>query len=204
MLIVGLTGGIATGKSTVTAMFERLGAIIFDFDVVAREVVEPDTPAWKSIVEHFGNTIVNEDRTLDRAKLGDIVFRDPEERKKLEGFIFPRIFDEYARRIKEIKQNDPEALVVADTPLLFEAQLEKLFDKILVVYATREHQIRRFTLRDDLSHDAVEARLDAQMPTEEKAERADYVIKNCDSVEDVQLEVNRLFEEFQKMAREKL
>ena len=202
MLIVGLTGGIATGKSTVTAIFETRGAYIFDYDVVAREVVEPDTPAWKDIVEYFGESILNDDRSLDRAKLGDIVFPDPEERKKLEGFIYPRLFEEYSRRIREIEQNDPDALVLADTPLLFEAHLESMFDKIIVVYATREQQIQRLTERDGLDRDAVLARLDAQMPTDEKLDRADYVIRNCDSIEDVEREVNELFDELQKVARE--
>ena len=202
MLIVGLTGGIATGKSTVTAIFEKRGAKIFDYDVVAREVVEPDTPAWKDIVEYFGESILNDDRSLDRAKIGDIVFPDPEERKKLEGFIYPRLFEEYSRRIREIEQNDPDALVLADTPLLFEAHLEGMFDKIVVVYATREQQIQRLTERDGLDRDAVLARLDAQIPTEEKLDRADYVIQNCDSIEDMEREVNALFDKLQKVARE--
>ena len=202
MLIVGLTGGIATGKSTVTAIFEKRGAKIFDYDVVAREVVEPDTPAWKDIVEYFGESILNDDRSLDRAKIGDIVCPDPEERKKLEGFIYPRLFEEYSRRIREIEQNDPDALVLADTPLLFEAHLEGMFDKIVVVYATREQQIQRLTERDGLDRDAVLARLDAQIPTEEKLDRADYVIQNCDSIEDMEREVNALFDKLQKVARE--
>ena len=202
MLIIGLTGGIATGKSTVTAIFRKRGAIIFDYDVVAREVVEPDTPAWKDIVEYFGESILNDDRSLDRAKIGDIVFPDPEERKKLEGFIYPRLFEEYSRRIREIEQNDPDALVLADTPLLFEAHLEGMFDKIVVVYATREQQIQRLTERDGLDRDAVLARLDAQIPTEEKLDRADYVIQNCDSIEDMEREVNALFDKLQKVARE--
>jgi dephospho-CoA kinase len=195
-----LTGGIATGKSTVTAIFEKRGAIIFDFDVVAHEVVEPDTPAWKDIVAYFGESILNDDRSLDRARLGDIVFPDPAERKKLEGFIYPRLFEEYSRRIREIEKNNPQALVLADTPLLFEAKLEGMFDKIVVVYATREQQMQRLTDRDDLDRDAVLARLDAQMPTEEKVERADYVIHNCDSIEDVERDANELFDELQKMA----
>jgi dephospho-CoA kinase len=203
VLIVGLTGGIATGKSTVTAIFERLGAFIFDFDVAAHEVVEPDKPAWKDIVEYFGEAVLNDDRSLNRAKLGDIVFPDPEERKKLQGFIYPRLFEEYSRRIGEIKQQDPNALVVADTPVLFEAHLEGMFDKILVVYATREQQIQRLTERDGLARDAVLTRVEAQMPTEEKVERADYVIHNCDSIEDIEREVTRLFAELQKMAQEK-
>jgi len=201
MLIVGLTGGIATGKSTVSAMFEKRGAIVVDFDVLSRVVVEPDMPAWKDIVEYFGESVLNEDRTLDRAKIGDIIFPDPDKRKKLEGFIYPRLFEEYARRIREIEQNDPDALVLADVPLLFEVHLESMFDKIVVVYATREEQVRRLTERDGLDRDAVIARLEAQMPTDEKCERADYVIRNCGSIEDLEREVRNIFGELEKLKR---
>jgi len=203
VLIVGLTGGIATGKSTVTEVFRKRGASVFDFDVGAREVVEPDTPAWKDIVEYFGESILNDDRSLDRAKIADIVFPDPEERKKLVGFIYPRLFEVYSRWLSEVEQNDPHALVLADTPMLFEAHLEGMFDKILVVYAPREQQIRRLAERDGLSPDAIQARLDAQMPTEEKVERADYVIRNCNSIEDVEREANNLVDELQKLAKQK-
>ncbi len=198
MLIVGLTGGIATGKSTVTELFRERGAIVIDFDVMSRVVVEPDTPAWRDIVEYFGEDLLNDDRTLDRARLADIVFPDPEKRRKLEGFIYPRLFEEYARRVREAEQSNPDALVLADVPLLFEVHLENLFDKILVVYATREQQIDRLTERDGLEPDAVLARLDAQMPTEEKIERADYVIRNCNSIEDLAQEVDNIIRDLKK------
>lgn len=202
MLIVGLTGGIATGKSAVTKMFEERGAVIVDFDVMSRDIVEPDTPAWKDIVDYFGESILNDDRTLNRAKLGDIVFADTEKRKKLEGFIYPRLFEEYNRRIREIEQSNPGALVLADTPLLFEANLQDFFNKIVVVYATSEQQIRRLTERDGLERDAVLARLEAQMPTEEKLKHADFVIDNCGSTEDLEQEVEKIFDELQKVIEE--
>ncbi|NQU07930.1 MAG: dephospho-CoA kinase, partial [Candidatus Abyssubacteria bacterium] len=110
MLIVGLTGGIATGKSTVASMFEKRGAVLVDFDVLSRVVVEPDTPGWKDIVDFFGTSILTDDRTLDRARLSEIVFVDEKERKQLQGFIYPRLFEEYSRRIKEIEENDPDAI----------------------------------------------------------------------------------------------
>ena len=131
MLIVGLTGGIATGKSTVTEMFRDRGVVIIDYDVMSRKVVEPDTPAWQDIVAYFGESILNADRTLDSAKIGDIVFPDAEKRKKLEGLIYPRLFEEYHRRLRKIEETDPDALVLVDTPLLYEAKLEAMFDKIL-------------------------------------------------------------------------
>jgi dephospho-CoA kinase len=200
MLIVGLTGGIATGKSTVTEMFRERGVVILDFDVMSRDVVEPDTPAWHDIVAHFGESILSADRTLDRAKIGDIVFPDAEERKKLEGFIYPRLFEEYNRLLSEIEEADPDALVLVDTPLLFEAKLEGMFGKILVVYATRELQIERLTERDGLDMDAVLARIDAQMPTEEKLEGADYVIRNCGSLEGVERAVEEILADLKNSA----
>ena len=198
MLIVGLTGGIATGKSTVTELFRERGAFIIDFDVMSRVVVEPDTPAWKDIVEYFGKDLLNDDRTLDRVKLGDIVFPDTDKRHKLQGFIYPRLFEEYDRRVREIEQKDPNALILADTPLLFEANLQDMFHKIVVVYATREQQVERLTERDGLEPGAVLARLDAQMPTEEKLERADYVIRNCGSIKDIAQEVDRIILDLKK------
>jgi dephospho-CoA kinase len=194
MLIVGLTGGIATGKSAVTARFKERGAAIIDFDAMTREVMKPDMRAWKDIVAFFGESVLNDDRTLDRARLGEIVFADPEKRIKLEGFIHPRLFEVYSRRIAEIEQNDPDALVLVDTPLLVEVKLQSMFDKILLVHATREEQMKRLSTRDGLDEEAVLARLSAQMPTEDKIEHAHYVIHNSGSLEDLEREVDKVFE----------
>lgn len=202
MLIVGLTGGIATGKSAVTARFEERGAVVIDFDAMTREVMEPDMPAWNDIVEFFGESILNDDRTLDRARLADVVFADPEKRLKLERFIHPRLFEEYSHRIAEIEENDPDALVLVDTPLLVEVNLQSMFDEIVVVYATREEQIERLTARDGLDEEAILARLDAQMPTEDKIEHADYVIRNSGSLEDLNHEVDKVFEVLLKLSKE--
>jgi len=203
MLIVGLTGGIATGKSTVSDMFEERGAVIVDFDVLSHDVIEPDMPAWKDIVDYFGPSVLNEDRTLDRARLGDIVFADTEKRRKLEGFIYPRLFEEYSRRIQEIGEKTPDALVLADVPLLIEVKLQGMFEKIIVVYATREQQLQRLTGRDGLDRDAMLQRLDAQMPIEEKIKHADYVIDNSGSLEKVEREVEKVHSALVKLAVEK-
>jgi dephospho-CoA kinase len=203
MLIIGLTGGIATGKSTVVAMFERRGARILDFDVMARVVVEPGTPALKDIVAYFGQSVLKKDRTLDRTKVGEIVFGDAEKRKTLEGFIYPRLFEEYARRVKEIEEKHPDALVLVDTPLLFEANLEHMFEKIIVVHSTREEQIERIVERDGLGREDAFRRLEAQMPTEEKLKRADYIIHNSGSLEDVESEVDEIWETLQDLRERK-
>ncbi len=202
MLIVGLTGGIATGKSAVTARFKERGAVIIDFDAMTREVMEPDMPAWKDIVEYFGESVLNEDRTLDRARLGEIVFANPEKRLRLEGFIHPRLFEVYSRRIAEIEQDDPGSLVLVDTPLLVEVKLQSMFDKILLVYATREEQIERLAARDGLDEKAILARLSAQMPTEDKIEHAQYVIHNSGSLEDLDREVDKVFDVLRGLTKE--
>ncbi|RJP75451.1 MAG: dephospho-CoA kinase [Candidatus Abyssobacteria bacterium SURF_17] len=189
-MIIGLTGGIASGKSAVAAMFEKRGAHVINFDVLARVVVEPDMPAWKDIVAHFGTDILNEDRTLNRAKLGDIVFSDVQQRKALESFIYPQLFVEYNRRIEEIRSKDPNAIVFADVPLLFEIRLQSMFDKIVVVYATSEQQMKRLIERDGLDHESALKRLNAQMPLEQKMQQADYVIHNTGSLQETEADVN--------------
>lgn len=203
MLVVGLTGGIATGKSIVASMFEKRGAYVIDFDVLARVVVEPDTPAWKDIVEHFGTPILNEDRTLDRARMGDIVFADARKRKILEGFIYPRLFEEYSRRIREIGEKDPEAIVLADVPLLIEIGLQDMFEKIIVVYAPRQQQIERLIERDGLDRESVLRRVEAQMPIDEKLKHADYVIHNPGSVEETEVEVNEVWKALHRLNKKK-
>jgi dephospho-CoA kinase len=203
MLITGLTGGIATGKSCVTEMFKEQGAHVIDFDILSRVVVEPDMPAWKAIVDFFGETILNKDRTLNRTKLGDIVFDDEKTRKKLEGFIYPQLFDEYSRRIQEIKDKDPAAIVVADVPLLIEIRLQDMFEKIILVYASEEQQLKRLVERDGFSHEDALKRLISQMPIEEKLKHADYVVRNVGTLEETESQVRNIYQELQNMNEQK-
>lgn len=203
MLVAGLTGGIATGKSIVASMFEKRGAHVIDFDVLARVVVEPDTPGWKDIVEHFGTAILNEDRTLDRTKVGDIVFADARKRKTLEGFIYPRLFEEYSRRIREIEEREPDAIIVADVPLLIEVGLHDMFEKIIVVYAPQEQQVKRLTDRNGFDRESALNRIKAQMPIDEKLKHADYVVYNSGSVEQTEVEVEKVWKALQRLNEEK-
>lgn len=193
MIIVGLTGGIGTGKSTVAGMFEKRGAHIIDYDQLTRIVVEPDKPAWKDIVDYFGTSVLKADRTLDRAKLGEIVFADKQKRKVLESFIYPRLGEEYLRRIQEVREKDPEAIVLADVPLLIEVGMQGMFEKIIVVYATPEQQLQRLVDRDGLSRESALKRLDAQMPIDEKITYADFVIHNVASLERVEADVEKVW-----------
>jgi dephospho-CoA kinase len=202
-LLLGVTGGIATGKSTVANMFEEHGAAIIDFDVLARRVVEPDRPAWKDIVDYFGQEILLEDRTLDRKKLSGIVFTDAEKRKKLEGLIHPRTGVEYAEQIDRITAADPNAVIQAVVPLLFEAKMQDMFEKILLVYTPRETQVERLVVRDGISEEEAGRILDAQLPIDEKIGFADFVINNEKGLEATKKQVEDLWEKLKKIQADK-
>jgi dephospho-CoA kinase len=193
-LLVGLTGGIATGKSVVAAMLMERGVATIEFDLLARRVVEPDEPAWRDIVAYFGEQAIKEDRTLDRKKVAEIVFTDPEKRKVLEGFTHPRIREEFVAEVRDIRQKDPDAIIQAVIPLLIESNLRSIFDHVVVVYAPVELQMARLIQRDGLSREAAEARLRAQIPIDDKARHADTVIDNSGSLEETRRQVEELWQ----------
>jgi len=176
MLIVALTGGIGSGKSTVARMFKDEGAHLIDFDYLARLVVEPDKPAWREIIDYFGPKILSYDRTLNRSALAKIIFSDDKSRKILESFTHPRIFEERDILIKAIKEKDPSSIVIIDFPLLFELGLNKKFDKVILAFVSRDVQLERVVKRDGLPREEVERRLNAQIPIEEKRALSDYTI----------------------------
>jgi dephospho-CoA kinase len=193
-LLLGVTGGIATGKSTVVKMLEEKGAPIIDFDLLAREVVKPDKPAWKDIVAFFGEQVLKDDGQLDRKKLSDIVFRDMEKRKKLESFTHPRISAEFMAQLSNITRDQPGAIVQVDIPLLIEQNLQYMFHKTLVVYVPEEIQVKRLMGRDDISREEALARLKAQMPIDDKLGYTDFVIHNDQSLEKTEKQVEELWE----------
>ena len=203
MLIVGLTGGIGSGKSTVAGMFEDEGAHVIDFDHLARLVVEPDKPAWRDIIDYFGPEIMSSDRTLNRSALAEIVFSDNKSRKALEGFTHPRIFKERDALIKAIKRKDPFSIVIIDFPLLFELDLNKRFDKVILVYVPRAVQLGRLIKRDGIVKKGVEKRLDAQLPIEEKRSLSDYIIDNEGSLNDTRDQVRKVIHELRELAKKK-
>lgn len=176
MALVGLTGGIATGKSTVAGIFKRYGATVIDADALAREVVEPGKPAWRDIVKTFGKAVINPDRTLNRQALGAKVFGHPGKLRQLERIIHPRVAREQIRLTKQAALNDPRAIVIYDVPLLFEAGIDKRVDAIIVVTADRETQIARLKKRNGLSRTEALRRIKSQMPLAEKRRLADYTI----------------------------
>lgn len=203
VLLLGVTGGIASGKTEVANMLEELGAPIIDFDVIARQVVEPGKPAWQEIVDYFGKQVVQEDDSLDRKKLSNIVFRDMEKRKKLESFTHPRISEEFVRQLNEIAEKTPGAIIQVVIPLLIELNLQYKFHKLMVVYIPEELQIERLVERDGISKEEATNILKAQLPIEEKVGYADYVIHNERSLEETRRQVEDLWQTLKKVQKEK-
>jgi dephospho-CoA kinase len=195
-LIIGLTGGIACGKSTVAAMLSERGAFVVDADRIAREVVMPDEPALAEVAAVFGQAVIRDDGTLDRRKLGEIVFADPDKRRRLEAILHPAIRERMWARIREVKADEPGRIVAADIPLLYETGQQGLYDGVLVVYAPRELQIQRLLARNpELSEAQARERIDAQMDIERKKELADWVIDNSGSLESTKRQVEALWRE---------
>ncbi|KAA1186307.1 dephospho-CoA kinase [Paenibacillus sp. B2(2019)] len=177
-MIIGLTGGIASGKSTVSALLVSKGARLVDADVIAREVMLPGHEVLAAAVKQFGSEILSSDGTLNRGKLGDIVFQDPAALQALNNLTHPAIRREIKERMNSMEEEDPKKLTIVDIPLLFESGLENMFHEILVVYVPREVQIARLMERNGLSLEQAEARLNAQMDIEAKRNKADYIIDN--------------------------
>jgi dephospho-CoA kinase len=195
MLNVGLTGGIACGKSTVARMLVEKGAILIDFDDLTHAVEEPGGPVWREVVRHFGEGILLPDRRIDRRKLGAIVFADREKREILNRLVHPAVFAEWRKRLKEIEKAGKDAIVLSDIPLLIEAGLETMVDVVLLVYLSPKEQIRRLTARNGFNREEAEGRVAAQMPIGEKVIHADIVIRNGGSVEETGRAVSRVWEE---------
>lgn len=198
MLNVGLTGGIASGKSTVARILVEKGAILIDFDDLAHAVEMPGGPVWRKIVDHFGERILLPDRRIDRVKLGAIVFADRQEREILNRLVHPPVFAEWQKRLAEIEKERPDAVVISDIPLLIEAGLEPMVDLVLFVYLTPEEQIRRLMERNGFTREEAERRVASQMPIGDKVTHADIVIRNEGSVDETAREVDHAWEELRR------
>ncbi len=190
-MILGLTGGIATGKSTVTGMLRERGIPVIDADQIAREVVEPGKPAYEAIVRHFGREILLEDGQIDRKKLGEVVFSDETERQKLNAIVHPEV-----RRVMREEAEAAEAggaeIVFMDIPLLFESKLQHMVEKIAVVYAPADMQLARMIERDELEEEQAQKRLRAQFPIDQKKSEADFLIDNSASREETVKQVEQM------------
>ncbi|WP_336856372.1 dephospho-CoA kinase [Sinomonas albida] len=190
MLRVGLTGGIASGKSEVSRRLVELGAVLVDADVIAREVVEPGTEGLEEVAEAFGREVLADDGALDRAALGAIVFADPRRRELLNSIIHPRV----RARAAEIAAGAPAgSVVVQDIPLLVETGQAGNFDVVVVVDAPDEVRIRRLEERNGLSEEHARARMAAQASREERLAAADHVVENAGTLEELRAAVDRLW-----------
>ena len=193
MLLIGLTGGIASGKTTVSNMFVKLGAHLIDADVIARDVVKPDKPAWKEIVSAFGELVLDDKKEIIREKLAAAIFNSPEKRKQLEAITHPRIIEEENRLINEIRKNNKPGIIILDAALLIEAGHHNRVDKLIVVYLNKNTQIKRLRKRDSLSFADAKKRLDSQMSLNEKVNLANYVIDNGKSTDESEKQVSQIY-----------
>jgi len=193
MLIVGLTGGAATGKTAVCQVLREEGAYIIDADQIARELVQPYKPAWNEIIRAFGKEILQEDKSIHRKELADKVFEDPKQRKVLNRILHPRIKEEIARRAREIGRKDPDAIVVIDAPLLIELGMHHTVDQLVVVTSTQTQQIERLKKRDGRSIEEALGLLSSQMSVKEKEKLADFVVRNEGSLEEMKKRAREVF-----------
>ncbi|MDE3041378.1 MAG: dephospho-CoA kinase [Nitrospirota bacterium] len=200
MILVGLTGGVATGKSTVANMFKLCGAVVIDADQLAHDVVKPGKPAWREIVKTFGKTVLNPDRTLNRQALGAIVFRTPAKRRALEAIIHPRVAREQVRLTRLAARKDPQAVVIYDVPLLFEAGIDKRVDHTIVVTADRTTQVSRLKKRNGLSRAEALRRISSQIPLANKIQQTDHVLNGTLPRPSLRKQVSRLFKSLQLLA----
>lgn len=198
-IVAGLTGGIGTGKSTVSAIFRGLGAYIIDADEIAKDVVRKGTSPWKEIKDLFGEEVLDPDGKLNRTKLGEVVFGDESKRKKLEEIVHPEVFKEIERQKEEILKEDRDAIIILDIPLLFESGYQKDVDKLIVVYAGEKEQISR--LSGKLSREETLKRIKSQMPTEEKKKLADYIIDNTGSLKETEEQCRKIYEELKALKK---
>jgi dephospho-CoA kinase len=194
MRILGLTGGIGSGKSMVAQMFARLGAAVVDADQLAREVVEPGQPALQEIAATFGPEVLLPDGRLDRARLAGIIFADPAERAKLDAITHPRIRARMNEEI-EARRSGPGVLVV-DIPLLYENDRVDTVEKVIVVWLDPPTQLRRLRQRGGLSAEAARQRISAQMPLDAKRARADHVIDNSGELDDTRRQVEAIYRRY--------
>jgi len=182
--VIGLTGGIATGKSTVSAILKNAGAVIIDADRIARRVVKKNLPAYRQILAHFGESVLLPDGEINRAALGNLIFNDSRKKQLLNSIVHPHVQKETNRQLRHIAKKNPNALVILDIPLLLEAGMRRDLSEVIVVYAPEHIQVKRLMERDHISKEDALARIRSQMPIEKKKSLATMVIDNSGPIED--------------------
>ena len=198
MVIAGLTGGIATGKSTVAAFLRQTGAVIIDADKIAHDVVRRGLPAWQSIVEKFGRVILQNNGEIDREKLGRMIFSDAARKEELNRIVHPFVFEGMEDQVKEIQRVKPGAVVIQDIPLLFESGMHRRLSKIIVVYVPEPVQRARLMARNHLTEAEATARIRSQIPIEEKKKLADILIDNSGPLDQTRARSLEVYEMLKK------
>src|SRR4051794_7818708 len=201
MVKVGLTGGYASGKSFVAAELARLGCVLIYADELGHQVLRPGGEAYKPVVQQFGPTVVSEDGTIDRKKLGQLVFSSPDLLKSLTDIVHPAVFHLEEQLLEQARRNDPHAIAVIEAAILIETGRFKVFDRLILTACSESTQIARAIARDGLSREAVKARIDKQLPLEEKKKYADYVIETDGPKEETVRQVEAVFRELEELAR---
>jgi dephospho-CoA kinase len=177
-LLVGLTGGMGSGKTLAASFFKDLGAFVLDADLICRKLVEPGQPAWREISDTFGKEVFTASGNLDRKKLAYIIFGDPEKKRILENILHPKVFELEELEYEAIRRKHPNAVVIVDAALLIESGNYKKMDKVIVVTSDEKDRINRILARSDMNEDEVTARIKNQMPSEEKVQYAGFVLEN--------------------------
>ena len=198
MLIVGLTGGIACGKTTVAQMLVDKGAILLDADIIAREITRPGKPAWHEIVLWLGDRVLKEDRSLDRVQIAALVFSDQSALMRLNAITHPRIIEHFGVKSRELAMGFPDAIQIWDIPLLFEINMHREVDLVLVAAADKGIQINRLKVRDGLLPEEALRRIESQMDMQEKIRRADYVVYNNSTIAFLQEQVDQVWDQLLK------
>lgn len=194
MIVAGLTGGIATGKSTVSKMFRDEGAVIIDADKIAHNVVKKGEPAWQQIRDYFGNEILLPNEEINRAYLGDIVFNDVAKKKVLNEIVHPFVLEKMAEELKQAEETRRGSTVILDVPLLIESGMHKgIMSDVILVYIPERLQLERLIARDNISVADATARIKSQMPIDEKKNYADIVIDNSKSIDETRKRTIEVF-----------
>ena len=193
MLIVALTGGIATGKSIVANTLQNLGCYVHYADQISHQLMEPGRPAWKKIVSRFGQEILNPDQTINRKKLGVLVFTDEKKRNFINQLIHPLVLEEKKKIINKLEKDGQHEIFVSEAALTIESGFAEFFDKIIVVFCQEEIQLKRLMERDNINRDEALKKIASQMPTEEKLKSADYAIDSSGDVQSTVEQTEKVF-----------
>ena len=199
-ILIGLTGGMGTGKTLAASIFKELGAHILDADLICRKLVEPGQPALKEISECFGENILDKSRNLDRKKLAQVIFNDPNKKKILENILHPKVFAFEKEKYENICKINPSALVIIDAALLIESGNYKNMDKVVVVNTDEKNQMERILARGGLRKDEIISRINNQMPSQEKQRYADFILENSSDKLQLRNQIEGLYEKLTILA----